>query len=96
MPFFIRSFSLLVVGLCVLVEQLTYGLGFAAYLSYLKQVENREMGKSLMALSLLLGCLVSGPLLQLFGYNGFFVLAQGLSLLTLLSPFTLKKIKSKD
>ena len=88
--------SLLMVGLCVLVEQLTYGFGFAAYLSYLKQVENREMGKSLMALSLLVGCLVSGPLLQLFGYNGFFVLAQGLSLLTLLSPFTLKNIKSKD
>lgn len=77
--------SLLVVGLCVLVEQMTYGFGFAAYLSYLKQIENREMGKSLMALSLLLGCLVSGPLLQYFGYNGFFVLGQGLSVLTILS-----------
>lgn len=77
--------SLMIVGLCVLVEQMTYGFGFAAYLSYLKQIENREMGKSLMALSLLLGCLVSGPLLQYFGYNGFFVLGQGLSVLTILS-----------
>ena len=84
--------SLLVVGLCVLVEQLTYGFGFAAYLSYLKNIVNREMGKSLMALSLLLGCLVSGPLLQLMDYNAFFVLAQGLSVLTLLSAFSVYRI----
>ena len=67
------------------LRKMTYGFGFAAYLSYLKQIENRELGKSLMALSLLLGCLVSGPLLQFFGYNGFFVLAQALSVLTVLS-----------
>ena len=79
--------SLMIVGLCVLAEQLTYGFGFAAYLSYLKQIGNREMGKSLMALSLLLGCLVSGLLLQLMDYNAFFVLVQGLSVLTLLSVY---------
>ena len=82
--------ELLLVGAGVLVEQLTYGLGFAAYLAYLKHTHYRECGKSLMALSLLLGCLVAGPLLQYFGYNGFFVLAQGLSVLTLLSSFLLR------
>lgn len=80
--------ELLVVGLCILIEQLAYGLGFTAYLSYLKTIDNREMGKSLMALSLLLGCLVSSPLLQLMDYNAFFVFAQFLSLFTLLSAFS--------
>ena len=89
---YLQPRSLMMVGLCVLVEQMTYGFGFAAYLSYLKQIENRERGKSLMALSLLMGCLVSGPLLQLFGYNAFFVLAQGLSVLTLLSAFMKPRI----
>lgn len=77
--------SLMVVGACVLTEQLTYGLGFSLYLSHLHHIENREQGKSLMALSLLLACLVSGPLLRFFGYNGFFVLSLILSVLTLVS-----------
>ena len=83
--------ELISIGLCVMVEQLAYGLGFAAYLSYLKQIEYREMGKSLMALSLMLGCVASGPLSQLLGYNAFFVLTLVLSVLTLLSPITLRK-----
>lgn len=82
--------SLMIVGLCVLAEQLAYGIGFSAYLAYLKQIDNREMGKSLMALSLLLGCLVSGPLLQLLGYNGIFVLAQGVSVFTILSALLVR------
>lgn len=77
--------SLMVVGLCVLTEQLTYGLGFSLYLSNLSHIEHREQGKSLMAFSLFLACLVSGPLLRFFGYNGFFVLSLFLSVLTLLS-----------
>ena len=82
--------ELLLVGAGVLIEQLTYGLGFAAYLAYLKLTDNRECGKSLMALSLLLGCLVAGPLVHMLGYNAFFVLAQGLSALTLLSSIMLR------
>ena len=82
--------ELLLVGAGVLVEQLTYGLGFAAYLAYLKHTHYRECGKSLMALSLLLGCLVAGPLVHMLGYNAFFVLAQGLSALTLLSSIMLR------
>ena len=44
-----------------------------------------------MALSLMMGCLISGPLLQSLGYNGFFILTQALSLLTLLSTIILKR-----
>ncbi len=82
--------DLLLVGAGVLVDQLAYGLGFAAYLSYLKLTHYRECGKSLMALSLLMGCLVAGPLVHALGYNAFFVLAQGLSALTLLSSIMLR------
>ena len=82
--------ELYVVASSVLAEQLTYGFGFALYLLFLKHTAHREKGKSLMALSLLLGCLASGPLLQLMGYNAFFVMALIVSLLTLLSSFTLR------
>ena len=82
-----REFSIVVSS--VFVEQLTYGFGFALYLSYLKHITHREKGKSLMALSLLLGCLISGPLLQAMGYNAFFVLAMTLSILTIISSFIL-------
>lgn len=83
--------SLLVVGLCILAEQLTYGFGFSVYLSYLKRIENREAGKSLMAFSMLSGCLVSGLLLQSLGYNAFFVLSLSLSFLSIFSSLILKK-----
>jgi len=83
--------ELLFVGAGVLVEQLAYGLGFAAYLAYLKLTDYRECGKSLMALSLLLGCLVSGPLVYALGYNAFFVLSLALSFLTILSSLMLRK-----
>lgn len=83
--------ELLFVGAGVLVEQLAYGLGFAAYLAYLKLTDYRECGKSLMALSLLLGCLVSGPLVHALGYNAFFVLSLALSFLTILSSLMLRK-----
>jgi len=82
--------ELYVVSFSVLAEQLSYGFGFALYLSFLKHTAHREKGKSLMALSLLLGCLVSGPLLQLMGYNAFFVMSLILSVLTLLSSATLR------
>ena len=82
--------ELYVVSFSVLAEQLSYGFGFALYLSFLNHTAHREKGKSLMAFSLLLGCLVSGPLLQLMGYNAFFVMSLILSVLTLLSSATLR------
>lgn len=73
--------ELLQIGSGVLLEQLTYGFGFAAYLSVLRQLTRREAGKSLMALALLLSCLVSAPLLAISNYNAFFVLTLVLSVL---------------
>ena len=83
--------QLLIVGTCVLAEQLAYGFGFAAYLSFLKQVPHRERGKSLMAFSLMSGCLASGVMLQMLDYNAFFVAALALSVLTPVSSLLLRK-----
>jgi PAT family beta-lactamase induction signal transducer AmpG len=84
--------ELIHIGSGVLLEQLSYGFGFAAYLSILKQVTRREQGKSLMALSFLLSCLVSAPLLSLLDYNAFFVLTLVLSALTPCAAFLISKV----
>ena len=83
--------ELILIGSCVLLEQFTYGFGFAAYLSVLRQVAPREQGKSLMALSFLLSCLVSAPLLSLLDYNAFFVLTLLLSALTPCAALVISK-----
>ena len=90
--------ELILIGSCVLLEQFTYGFGFAAYLSVLRQVAPREQGNSLMALSFLLSCLVSAPLLSLLDYNAFFVLTLLLSALTPCAALVISKatIKKKD
>ena len=88
---YLQPRELLQIGSGVLLEQLTYGFGFAAYLSVLKQLSNRELGKSLMALSLLLSCLVSAPLLAISNYNAFFVLTMVLAALTSAAAYFLGK-----
>ena len=90
--------ELILIGSCVLLEQFTYGFGFTAYLSVLRQVAPREQGKSLMALSFLLSCLVSAPLLSLLDYNAFFVLTLLLSALTPCAALVISKatIKKKE
>ena len=80
------------VCISVLVEQMAYGFGFALYLWLLRQIDWREQGKSLMALALMAGCMVSGLLQQTLGYNGFFVTALVLSGLTVVSALMLRKI----
>lgn len=81
---------LLVVCGSVLAEQMAYGIGFSAYLTYLGLISNREQGKSLMALSLMAGGLLSALLQQPLGYNAVFVLALSLGGLTLLSPLLIR------
>lgn len=78
--------DLMVVAGSVLAEQTAQGFAFSAYLTYLSRIANREQGKSLMALSLLIGGLLSALLQQLLGYNAFLVLVLCLSVLMMLSP----------
>lgn len=84
--------NLFVVCGSVLAEQLAYGAGFSAYLAYLSLIPNREQGKSLMALSLMAGCLLSACLYKPLGYNAIFVLTLSLGGLTLLSPLLIRNI----
>ena len=84
--------NLFVVCGSVLAEQLAYGVGFSAYLAYLSLIPNREQGKSLMALSLMAGCLLSAFLYKPLGYNAIFVLTLSLGGLTLLSPLLIRNI----
>lgn len=84
--------SLVAVSICVLLEQMAYGLGFSLYLWLLQQIAWREQGKSLMALSLMTGCIVSGLVQEALGYNGFFVASLVLSGLTVVSTSWLRKI----
>ena len=84
--------SLLVISLGVFLEQTTYGFGFAAYLWVLRHVSNREVGKSLMALSLMLSCLLSGVLQSAVGYYYTFLVALVVSAVPLVSTWTIRKI----
>lgn len=84
--------SLVVVSICVLLEQMAYGVGFALYLWLLQQIAWREQGKSLMALSLMMGCIVSGFIQEALGYNGFFIASLVISGLMVVSASWLRKI----
>ena len=84
--------SLVVVSICVLLEQMAYGVGFALYLWLLQQIAWREQGKSLMALSLMTGCIVSGFIQEALGYNGFFIASLVISGLMVVSASWLRKI----
>ena len=84
--------NLPLICLGVLVEQMGYGFGFALYLWLLRRISWREQGKSLMALSLMVGTVASGQLQQVLGYNGFFVTALVLSALTVASALMIRKI----
>lgn len=79
----------------VFLEQLTYGFGLTLFLWYLKQVSQSDLSKSLMALSLMTGCLLSACLQPLMGYNACFVLALLLSALSPLVAYTIRKIPTE-
>ena len=73
--------NLTIVSLVVAVEQLSYGFGFAAYLFFLHQIADRELGKSIMALSLMLSLVLGGLLQTVLGYYYFFLVAVVASLM---------------
>lgn len=83
--------NLALVGLGILLEQTSYGFGFAAYLWVLRHVHNREVGKSVMALSVMVSCLLSGLLQMAVGYYYTFLIALFLSVLPLVSAWTIRK-----
>ncbi len=73
--------SLLIVNVCVFIEQFGYGFGFTAYMLYLIYYSQGEYKTShyalctaLMALSMMLPGLVAGYLQEAVGYFWFFII----------------------
>ena len=71
--------SLLVINICVLVEQFGYGFGFTAYMLYMIYFSEGEFKTAhysictaFMALSMMLPGMVAGYIQEWLGYTGFF------------------------
>lgn len=73
--------NLLTIGACVFLEQAGYGFGFMAYIIFIKRFvmgylhkSHLTLGKSFMALSMMLPAMGAGWLQQSVGYHDFFVI----------------------
>lgn len=80
--------SLWLVGCCVWIAQMGFGMGLAAYIFYLNSICRtgfrtfyRSIGIALLAASMLVSGLVSGALQEEIGYYSFFQIAFTLGLL---------------
>jgi hypothetical protein len=82
---------LFVVSCCIFAEQLAYGFGFAAYLVLLGRLHGGELKKSLMALSLMLPCALSGLLAEQTDYHTFFMLTLLVGLASLASVHVVRR-----
>lgn len=81
--------SLMLVNLCVFVEQFGYGLGFTAYMLYMMYVSNGKYKTAhyafctgLMALGMMLPGMYAGRIQEFLGYTNFFILVLFLCMLT--------------
>ena len=73
--------SLLIINICIFLEQFGYGFGFSAYMLYLiyySQGEHKTAHYALctafMALSMMIPGLFAGALQEVVGYQGFFLI----------------------
>jgi len=88
--------DLWVVSLSVLIEQMAYGLGGSVYLAYQASLPDKAFAKSLMAVSMMVACALSGLLQIQMGYNIFFLTTLSLSVLTVFSVLFAKKSRIPD
>ena len=72
--------SVLIVNLCVAIEQFGYGFGFTAYMLYMIYISDGEhktahfaLATGFMALGMMLPGMISGWLQELMGYKLFFI-----------------------
>ncbi|MDD4609068.1 MAG: MFS transporter [Bacteroidaceae bacterium] len=77
---FVQPESLIVINLCVFIEQFGYGFGFTAYMLYMIYFSEGEyktahyaICTAFMALGMMLPGMMAGWLQELIGYNHFFV-----------------------
>lgn len=81
--------SLMVVNMCVFVEQFGYGFGFTAYMLYLiyysrgaYKTSHYALCTAFMALSMMIPGLFAGALQETVGYRAFFIIVMALCAVT--------------
>jgi PAT family beta-lactamase induction signal transducer AmpG len=89
--------SLLVINICIFLEQFGYGFGFSAYMLYLiyySQGEHKTAHYALctafMALSMMIPGLFAGALQESVGYQAFFLIVVGCCAMTYIVSALLK------
>lgn len=89
--------SLLIINICVFVEQFGYGFGFTAYMLYLiyycqgeYKTSHYALCTALMALSMMIPGLFAGALQEMVGYRMFFIIVIACCAVTFLVTSFLK------
>lgn len=89
--------SLVMVNVCVFVEQFGYGFGFTAYMLYMlyfaqgdNETAHYAFCTGFMALSMMLPGMVAGWLQESVGYLNFFIIVMCLTPLTFLAAWMVK------
>ena len=94
---FTQTESLLVINLCVFIEQFGYGFGFTAYMLYLMYYSDGEQKTAhyaictgFMALGMMIPGMFAGWLQELLGYNHFFIWVMICSIIPIIAVSLLK------
>lgn len=94
---FAQTESLIVINICVFIEQLGYGFGFTAYMLYLMYYADGEQKTAhyaictgFMALGMMIPGMFAGWLQELLGYNHFFVWVMICSIIPIIAVSLLK------
>ena len=89
--------SLLLINVCIFIEQFGYGFGFTAYMLYLIYYSQGEYKTShyalctaFMALSMMIPGLFAGALQELVGYRMFFIIVMAFCSVTFITSALLK------
>lgn len=94
---FTQTESLLVINICVFIEQFGYGFGFTAYMLYLMYYSDGEQKTAhyaictgFMALGMMIPGMFAGWLQELLGYNHFFIWVMICSIIPIIAVALLK------
>jgi PAT family beta-lactamase induction signal transducer AmpG len=94
---FTQTDNLIIVNICVLVEQFGYGFGFTAYMLYLMYFSEGEHKTShyafctgLMAAGMMIPGMLAGWLQEQLGYNHFFIWVMLCSIIPIIAVALLK------
>jgi len=89
--------NLIVINLCVLIEQFGYGFGFTAYMLYLMYYSEGQhktahyaICTGFMALGMMLPGMVAGWIQEQIGYQNFFLWVMGCSIVPIIAASLLK------